>query len=494
MGRAVNSSAKSIGRILVSRELPRSLTEHLVCWGVLALVGVAASVVLVRACAGDVYHVDESGWVGAGFHYADLFLNGDFTPEHWETNELRNFGDVNPHLGKLLLGVPLELYARAIGAKRFHGFYLARYSFAENAARGNLPRWDMVLLARLAAALFGVGCVLLVFALGWRCGNLLTGALAAALLLGNATAGILLTRALTDAHFNFFLLAAFLALAEAARGSKDRTAWGWWAMAGLAAGLAANVKITAIVLGGAAALVMAASGGLLGRRPPRRSLAHLALFGAAMMLLVYALNPFLWPNLSRLDTAELRTETARVLSREDPGTEPGPEPSQRFWEDIAAQRLQRDAIREAWPQLYNLLRPLELPAMFLRWRTIVDFQAKQNWANWRGPRLPAMTRALFHEHASFRFEWVLLLAGLGFAGKWAIAARARKQTDPRVAPALFFLVHAAFLVLLVKLNWWRYYLPALLAGRVVIAQAIFALTASALMRLSGGDNTGRQGT
>ncbi|HSN76653.1 MAG TPA: hypothetical protein VL334_16400 [Anaerolineae bacterium] len=80
------------------------------CLAVVVVLSISYFLVVDRA---PLFNGDESGWISAGFHYADLLLSGDFSREVWECRDCGAWGSLNPHLGKLLIGVPLALFADA---------------------------------------------------------------------------------------------------------------------------------------------------------------------------------------------------------------------------------------------------------------------------------------------------------------------------------------------------------------------------------------------
>jgi hypothetical protein len=67
-------------------------------------------------------------------------------------------------------------------------------------------------------------------------------------------------------------------------------------------------------------------------------------------------------------------------------------------------------------------------------------------------------------------------------GRIARSSRAR-LLDPAAVPLLFFIAHYALIVLFLPLDWDRYYLPLLVATKVLIAAGA-CWTVSALVGLA----------
>ncbi|MBK9232965.1 MAG: phospholipid carrier-dependent glycosyltransferase [Anaerolineae bacterium] len=420
--------------------------------GLLA-VALLATVVLYRQALLTPFDGDETGWISSGVYYTDLLLARDFAWEKWQCRACGPWGGLNMPLGKWAIGAPLKLYYAATpGAAPFMRFYDFERSLAQNQAEGRVPPADVLRVARLACAAFGVLCCLLLFCLGFWWVNWATGLLAAVLLL--ATDGFVqqATRAMTDVHYLSFLLAGCLAAGLLVKRSGRRAHLTTSTLAGLCAGLACAVKVTGIAVGGLIFLALLAYVVALHRVSLRAALRYAALFVVVAVVTVYLLNPFFWPNWQQLNAMALLGETRSLLTA------------------VVSGQLGSGQISQSYPQVGNLAHIAEFPQMFLRWRTFMQTQLPIG--NWTEPRLLAIHRSLFVNLAAFPFEWVLLLIGAAAAGRRVIAAWRRAQTAPALAPLVFFAVNYLFVLFLVQLNWPRYYLPTAVAGKLLVAYGI----------------------
>lgn len=154
-------------------------------------------------------------------------------------------GDWNPrffHWPSLTFYVFAALYAAASFVRKLVGFDAA------------MTVIDRVLLARAFVALAGTATVFVLYALGRRIADVTTGLLAAAFL----TVAILHVRdshfAMTDVLMTLVLTASLALLVRAVDSSlAGETGTRWFALAGVAAGLAASTKYNAAAIAGAMA-------------------------------------------------------------------------------------------------------------------------------------------------------------------------------------------------------------------------------------------------
>lgn len=423
--------------------------------GLLA-VALLATVVLYRQAPLTSFDGDETGWISSGIYYTDLLLARDFAWDKWQCRACGPWGGLNMPLGKWAIGAPLKLYYAATpGAAPFMRFYDFERSLAQNQAEGRIPPADVLRVARLACAAFGVLCCLLLFCLGYWWLNGAAALLAVVLLL--LTDGFVqqATRAMTDVHYLSFLLAGGLASGLLLQRADRRGLVNAAILAGLAAGLAAAVKVTGILVGGLVFAGLLAYVAALRRLPLRTALRASALFLVVAVAVVYLLNPFFWPDWQQLDAAALLHDARSLLAA------------------AASGQLGAAPISQAFPQVGHLTHIIEFPQMFLRWRAFMHTQL--SIGAWTEPRLLAIHRSLFANLAAFPFEWVLLLIGAAAAGRRVIAAWRRAQPAPALAPLAFFAVNYLFVLFLVQLNWPRYYLPAAVAGKLLAANGIVVL-------------------
>ena len=436
--------------------------------GLLA-VTILATIVLYRQAPLTPFDGDETGWISSGAYYTDLVLARDLTWEKWQCQACGPWGGLNMPLGKWLIGAPLKVYYEtARGGAEFLRFYNFDQSLEQNQAAGRVPPADVLRVARLACAAFGVLCCLLLFCLGYWWVNGATGLLAVALLL--ATGGFVTqaTRAMTDVHYVSFLLAGCLAAGLLVKRSGRRAYLAASALAGLCAGLAAAVKVTGIVVGGLIFLALLIYIVALRRISGRAALRYAMLFTVVAVVTVYLLNPFFWPNWQQFDAAALLREARSLLTA------------------AAARQLPAGQVSQSYPQVGNLAHLIEFPQMFLRWRGFMQTQLPIG--NWTQPRLLAIHRSLFVDLAAFSFDWVFLIVGCAAATGRVLKAWRQRETAPVAAPLIFFVANYLFVLFFVRLNWPRYYLPSAVAAKLLIAvgvMTVFSQLAAWIKRTAG---------
>jgi 4-amino-4-deoxy-L-arabinose transferase-like glycosyltransferase len=426
-----------------------------------SLVCIAAAATIFPRIDETPFHGDESGWISSAYHYTDLLLTLDTTPSKWECQECSTWGSLNLHLGQWLIGLPLVMDPDIRG-RRFSRYYDFDLSFDDNVAQGRVPPQDILSRSRRAVAVVGVLCCLIVFAIGYVAYGLLVGVLAATLVLTNQLFITHATRAMTDVHYSFFLLALCLAVMLLVR---SRTAPSTWpairvgAIAGVLAGLACSVKVTAIVIGGL--MFFAATYAFAGQRA--RLLAVVA-FCASALIVIYGLNPFFW-----IDSKDLR---------------PGPlvQEFRLLAHDLRTSSPQIDSAR--FPQLASLGR---FPSIFVRWDRLMNNQLEAKpERGWQGNRFRILHEALLSRYSNIPAGWLFLGVGVCLSTSYA-RRRAQSAPDrPAVSdalPLLYLLVNYGFIVVFMKLNFERYYLPTVIASQFFVAIGLHAVIGYLLRRL-----------
>jgi len=232
---------------------------------------------------------DEVRWLTAG-DLAFRLVRERAGPAAWETAwdelELRTFGNLNPPLGKLLIGAVLAAAKRSPDPVDYRWDFLA--SPGENLARGNAPPGELVLPVRVAISLCAIGTLVLVY----LCAVKLTGApwlslAAPGLLFASDAFRVHAVRIYTDLPQLCLLMAAVLAF------GRFLVRGGWGALVGalVLAGLSVGVKFSAAPLVAALGLLAVAMPGSV-----RLRLARGALAAAVPWLVFVAVNPFLYPD------------------------------------------------------------------------------------------------------------------------------------------------------------------------------------------------------
>ncbi len=403
----------------------------------------------------EAFHGDESGWISSSLYHTDLLLHGDFDWVKWSCSQCQTWGSLNPQLGKFLLGIPLRLTGSA-SDNDFFAFYDWGGSYDENVSLGTVPPPRLLKRARSGVAVFGVLCVMAGLALGYRCGGTLVGVAFVFLMLSDAGIVWSFTRARTDAHYGFLVLCLCLAVTFFTSLENRRRALLLMACCGALSGLAGSVKITGIVVGAALAVAVLFWTCRLAPCYWKRALACFAVFLVCALAVIYVLNPYYWIELS-----EVRPGAAVAEIR-------------GYLDERPAAPIQSNTVRQRYPQLANLARPLEFPRMFSRWSRFLTWQRDTFGLHWQRGRLKAIHQDLFYGYPRWPFHWILLIVGAAFAGSRAV--RSLKKGEPSLwgVPLIYFLIQYAILVAFLKLEWYRYYLPAIVAANLVAAIGVYA--------------------
>ncbi len=412
---------------------------------------------------------DEAGWIRAGYQTADLFLDGDFGPAELSTVGY-SYGNFNPQLGKLLLGIPLVLYSdHFLDGARFVGTYFkwrSPESYENKVAKGEAPPREILELGRSISAFYGVLCVLMVSGFVWRFFGGWVGLLAGALLLTTPVFVEASTRSMTDVEYNLLLVAGLPLMARILNSPSRRSDLVLAALFGLVAGVASSIKISGLPLFGLAYVLLLAIRELQDRRGLRRLAENCALFVLVGVSCIYALNPFYWPEVSKIHPSAAARE-ARALLFEGKRVELGAP-----FLVYAGARYDRRRIIEQFPQLYNLLRPLEFPAHYLRWNTDQTLQASRH--PWPGQRLQVIARRLFIDFTSFPMEWIFLLWGAASCWARVVAEWRAGRVSPYLVPLFWFALNLAIVLLAVRVYGDRYFLPTVIAERILVAVGLWS--------------------
>ncbi len=412
---------------------------------------------------------DESGWITAAYLHTQALREFDFSPERWEFPEAGLYGNLNPQVGKLMLGVPLSLwhtfYCDAPAFSKLYDFRIDRHA---NIAAGNLPPRDQLLAARIITACYGVLFLWTAMFVAGRAFGRGAGIATGILIAANETIVLSMSRAMTDAAYQLFSVAVCIPILYYVQAKAPRKEYVFAALAGVLAGLACSVKVTGIVLGG---LVLLPLIFLKVRRPLpewRRVVAAGCAYAVAALITVYALNPFFWPTLSTGVEADLAVAAT---------------PSKVIWKDLSRVTYDRSAIEYAYPRASAVMRPLEFPILFLRWNSLLESQLEDFKSP--PPTLASYHARLFGEFALFPGDVLLVLAGcaacvLRIRGAW-IGGRLSRCAVPLSFGALNYIFWTA--TTRVELN--RYYLSPLIALQLLAGIGIAALALAGYRRYHG---------
>jgi 4-amino-4-deoxy-L-arabinose transferase-like glycosyltransferase len=402
---------------------------------------------------------DESGWISSGYYYSNLLLRGNFKWQQWKC-EWRQCGtfnsSYNPHLGQWMIGIPLKIFA-AKKEREFFGLYNYEKSLEGNIKEGKIPPWPILLRARSVSAVIGILCCFLIFAIGYYSNNLWIGSVAAILLIFNKLFIVFSTQAMTDIPYNFFLLCACLTSIFLLRQSRLRYILAVSFLYGGIIGLASSVKITGLLVGGLYLFAVILYKKFVCDMKVKDAIECLATFAISALSIIYLLNPYFWPSLKEISIGETIQEVA-AYSKE--------KPSERQGKEI------QNTLNE-YPQLSNFSRVLEFPLMFPRWKRLMDEQLIENKsAQWGENRLSTFHETFFGKSSTFPKESYFLVLGIILLGRKLINSLYTKTLSESAVPLLYFGVNYVFILLFMRINWDRYYLPTVIASKIIVAAGI----------------------
>jgi hypothetical protein len=426
-----------------------------------AFVVLTAAMILHRSVERTRFHGDESGWIASGLYYSELVLTRDFSWEKWNCPGCSNWGSLNPPVGKLMVGIPLTMHSRAHASdieRDFRGYYNFDVPFEQNVAEGRVPSAPTLLRARRTSAALGVLCCLLIFYIAYRADSYWTAIAAAALLLMNALFVESASRAMTDVHYSTFLLllcAASLFVLQAR--ARTHVLWGS-AVCGVLTGLSCSVKVTGVLIGGCYFLALTAYKFWIDGMGRVWLLSSLSFIGSSVVI-IYALNPYYWPAPADMG---VRAVVAEIRAVPDA---------------LGNKTLQSE---DHFPHLSRLLA---FPLLFRRWQAVMALQQSRLSANWNGSRSLAIHRELMFNNVSFRGETIFFLIGVVVCGIKIRDSLAERRVHPLAVPMMYFGVNYLFILFFLQLNWARYYLPTVIASRIIIAVGVVHVAALGIRML-----------
>ncbi len=403
------------------------------------------------------FHGDESGWISAGYYYADLLLRHDFDWPAWKCDSCGEWGSwLVPNLGKLLIGLPLKADPQTANKAFFEFFWWGQtYEWNENA--GHIPPQDLLLAARRSSAIFGALTCAVLFTVGYFSGNLWIGLMAVILLLMNQLFVDSATRAMSDVHYNFFLVSLGVpAMLLLRQGSRKRSLF-FCGVFGVLSGLAGSVKESGVVVGSLFFLGIVVYKYLVSRPGKQAFILYLVTFSLSAIVTIYAINPYYWPSWKQIDTSAATREVSTLIAK------------------ISSGQFDRQTWRIQYPQLSNLSHVLNFPGLFVTRMNYMDSDISAGNANWDGPRFLVLHRELLVTYASLPLELIFLGVGVAASATSLVASIKRKSPPFLVVPLLFFLANYLVILVFMKVNWYRYYIPTMVAGRVLVAGGIFVV-------------------
>lgn len=403
------------------------------------------------------FHADEPGWIASGYYYTNLLLQGDFQWEKWKCPQCGPWGSAyNPHLGQWAIGITLKAFP-AKGEQEFFNFYNFDLSYKQNKAKGNIPAQPLLLRARSVTVVFSLLCCLLIGLIGYYSHNLWIGGIAAILLIFNKIFIVLSTQALTDLPYNFFLLCACLASIVWLQQSRPRYILVTSFLYGSLIGLASSVKITGVLVGGLFFFSIILYKQIIGNLKLKDAVKCFATFSFSAIAIIYLLNPFFWVSLKEIRGTEVFLEVTT------------------FYQEVQEGKFQKENFKNEYPQLANFSHLLEFPLMFARWNKLMNNQLREPKfaAQWGENRFITFHQTFLEDNSSFPLEFLFLFLGIILYGSKIANSIHTGTFFKGTAPFFYFVVNYVFILLFMKLNWHRYYLPTLIASKIIVAGGIY---------------------
>jgi len=421
-------------------------------------IALLASLTLLKNIEKTEFFVDETGWISTGYFYSNLLLKGDFEWQKWncELHQCGTFNSLyNPHVGQWLIGIPLKVFA-AKGEQEFFRLYDLEKSLEENKKEGKVPPDPILLRARSVSVIIGTLCCLLIFAIGYYSNNLWIGSISAILLIFNKLFITLSTQAMTDIPYNFFLLCACLASIFLLRQSQLRYILLNSLLCGGFIGLSSSVKITGVLVGGLYFFLLLLYKKFVTNMKVNDAVKCLTAFSLSALFTIYIVNPYYWPSLKEISIKETIQEVAT------------------YYKKSPERKIQKENISDEYPQLSNFSHVLEFPRMFLRVKRVGDAQyIKHKSAQWGENRLRTFHETFRRVINNFPKEIYLLVLGVILLGRKLINSIYRKKLSESAIPVLYFGANYVFILLFMRVNWDRYYLPTVIASKIIIAVGIY---------------------
>lgn len=431
------------------------------------------------------FHGDESGWISAGNYYADLLLKGDFDWTKWDCRTCGTYGSwgsINPPLGKLVFGLPLSIYSnfRSSNDTRFAGYYQFNISQKENEEAGNIPPSQVLFRARMVSIVFGLLCCLLLFLVGTFAFNWQVGLIASLLPLTNTVFVQAATRAMPDMFYDFLLVLTCLFVILLPRAWLGTRGLILSALAGISMGLAGSVKVTGIVIGGLFFVSLVVYIQFFVIRAGRiRGFLYLVVFLFGVLSTTYLLNPYYWPSFERFTLGGVASEI-KALSRELAEGSITQGRLKLLYADMARE-LANDKnsgdLRDQYPILSDISHPLEFPLLYVRWYKWLSWLENIDGDTWDGNRFVSIQKAITVKYSEIPFEFLFLGIGIVFSGARTFKLLKRKQLARTTIPFAFFAVNYLFILVSMKLNEDRWYLPAITASEIIAAVGLVTVVA-----------------
>jgi len=409
---------------------------------------------------------DETGWIVYGRSYADLLIRGDFDRGSWEMPEAGTFGEINLHLGKLLIGLPVEFYRIHRELPVYSGTYQWELPLKVNKAIGGVPPQPLLLLGRGINVVFAaLICTLILVAVS-RLVGAIAGLVATTSLLFNELFAISATRAMTDMAYNFFLLLALIGVVGFSRSHKANFHYLSALAVGIAGGLAACVKFAGFPLTGLLLFLVVVLSWWLEKIKLREAVMSLAIAFTAGMATIYGLTPNYWPNFSKFNPTVIGREVYEIVVKQPELPGPNGEPTS-FLALLDEERPAQQEILVRYPALASTILPLtEYFRLPWRWEKL--------YAQMRADKvLPRTTMwnitfNYFLQYRAYSGEILLLGLSIGLCAWHSYVGLRGRTLTPSAILLIFTSLHFLFVLLNMKMEFDRYYLPSVIGAALII--------------------------
>lgn len=427
--------------------------------GVVLLCPLSSSVLLTRLQTVP-FHGDESGWIGSGYYYADLLVEGNLQRAQWKGTHCGFWGDMNMHLGQWLIGLPIKNYIgrqSPIKSRAFVDYY--NLLLRENMDTAREPPHDVLIMARGNAALAGCLCCLVVFTLGYLVHSVWVGGLASLLLLTNQLFTACAVRAMADIYYCLFLLLLAVLTILLFMASNSLQVALVSSLCGVMAGLACSTAITGTIVTVSMFALIVAYKSRIFKLWVRQVGRALAFFCVAALTTIYLLNPYCWvARNNETQHTSLAGSTSLAVNKSVPPAVAG---------------LNQGAIIPA----LDFSPLLEFPRLCIRWKEFFKSLPVKANESWQGNPAQFLSQRSLLPYSSFPGEWIFLLLGIVLCLSKVREAWQRQEVDLMVVALVYFLVNYLCILLLVQVTWDRYYLPAVIGSKFLVGAGIYeALT------------------
>jgi len=100
-------------------------------------------------------------------------------------------------------------------------------------------------------------------------------------------------------------------------------------------------------------------------------------------------------------------------------------------------------------------------------------------ASWNDNRFASFHQRSLLNYSSFFLEWIFLIVGIAACCSAFRRPLSTREIAPLLIPFLYFVINYAFILTFMELNWGRYYLPTVIASKLLVAVGIYLVTTRA---------------